>query len=334
MLTIFYGVKNKTIDITSFVYTNCIKNLIIYIPKDDNKRAFIFGDPFFGIVKSIFIKKDGEDEVEYNNFVDIFIDVKTNQIYTDKIFIPNYILDIYVDYKIDYKLSQIHNRLNIKYGDFLEEYSEQKMVIRYLTGEEKVLEVGGNIGRNSLIIAYILNEKNNNDFVTLECSQATAQLLCENRNLNNFNFKVEDSALSKKKIYQKNWINNCLSAYTVEIDNITDDFSEYSEVKSITWHDLMLKYQINFDTLILDCEGAFYNILLSMPEILNNIKLIIMENDYLDIGKKEYVDNVLKQNNFYIDYQECGPDCTKFNPCHKNFYEVWKKKVQNEVINI
>ena len=59
----------------------------------------------------------------------------------------------------------------------------------------------------------------------------------------------------------------------------------------------MLKYQINFDTLILDCEGAFYNILLSMPEILNNIKLIIMENDYLDIGKKEYVDNVLKQNN-------------------------------------
>jgi FkbM family methyltransferase len=334
MFTISYGVKNKTIDITSFVYTNCIKNLIIYIPKDDNKRAFLFGDPFFGIVKSIFIKKDGEEEVEYNDTLDIFIDVKTNLIYTNKIFIPSYILDIYVDYKIDYKLANIHKRLNLKYGDLMEEYTEQKMAVRYLTGYEKVLEIGGNIGRNSLIIAYLLNEKENNDFVTLECAQSTAQLLCENRDLNNFNFHVEDAALSKKKIYQQKWVNNPIAAYTVEIDKTTEDLSEFSEVKSITWEELFKKYQINFDTLILDCEGAFYNILLSMPEILDNINLIIMENDYLDIAKKEYVDEVLKQNNFYVDYQECGPPCTKFRPCHTNFYEVWKKKVQNEIINI
>jgi hypothetical protein len=35
-----------------------------------------------------------------------------------------------------------------------------------------------------------------------------------------------------------------------------------------------------FDTLVLDCEGAFYYILQDTPEILEGIKLLIMENDY------------------------------------------------------
>jgi len=54
----------------------------------------------------------------------------------------------------------------------------------------------------------------------------------------------------------------------------------YKWVKTITYDDLKLKYKINFDTLVLDCEGAFYYILMDMPEILENIKLIIMENNY------------------------------------------------------
>ena len=31
-----------------------------------------------------------------------------------------------------------------------------------------------------------------------------------------------------------------------------------------------------FDVLVIDCEGAFYNILNDIPEILDNIKLIII----------------------------------------------------------
>ena len=81
------------------------------------------------------------------------------------------------------------------------------------------------------------------------------------------------------------------------------------------------KYNINFDTLILDCEGAFYYILMDMPEILNNIKLIIMENDYFEISFKNYVDEILKNNNFYIEYSEPGG----WGPCCHNFFEVWKK---------
>ncbi len=77
----------------------------------------------------------------------------------------------------------------------------------------------------------------------------------------------------------------------------------------------------DFDTLVLDCEGAFYYILMDMPEILNNINLIIMENDYWDITQKHYIDNILFKNNFYRDYVESGG----WGPCYNNFYEVWKK---------
>jgi len=58
-----------------------------------------------------------------------------------------------------------------------------------------------------------------------------------------------------------------------------------------------------------------------MPEILKDINMIIMENDYHDITHKEYVDNILKQNNFYLDYNEQGG----WLPCYDVFFQVWKK---------
>ena len=48
----------------------------------------------------------------------------------------------------------------------------------------------------------------------------------------------------------------------------------------------------------MDCEGAFYPILMDMPEVLDGIQLIIMENDYQDISHKQYVDEVLASRGF------------------------------------
>ena len=125
-------------------------------------------------------------------------------------------------------------------------------------------------------------------------------------------FFVENAALSKRNLIQKGWD-------TIVSDIILDG---YIKVNTITLEELYNKYNINFDTLVLDCEGAFYYILIDMPEILNNINLIIMENDYHDILHKEYVNSILEQNNFYVDYSEGGG----WGPCANNFFEVWKKK--------
>ena len=296
-MKINYGISNNSIDVTNICIEKLLNNNIITIPDGDNNRAAYFTDPLFGVLKKIIIEINGVI-TEYDEFTKIKIDVLTNTI------------TITNDKDINDKLINIQSKLKIKYGRFDEELPEQKMVVRYLTGNEKVLEIGGNIGRNSLIIASILN--NNLNLVTLECDINIANELKENRDLNNFNFHIETSALSNRKLIQKKW------------DTIPSEILQegYKWVNTITLNDLKNKYNIEFDTLVLDCEGAFYYILMDMPEILNNINLIIMENDYFCcMCKKDYIDHVLTKKNFKRDYVESGG----WGPCYNNFFEVWKK---------
>ena len=160
-----------------------------------------------------------------------------------------------------------------------------------------------------MIIASIL--KNSQNLVALESDVNIAAQLTENRDLNNLNFHIESSALSKRKLIQLGWD-------TMPSDTLKDG---YMWVNTISLVELKSKYNIAFDTLVLDCEGAFYYILMDMPEILDNINLIIMENNYYDISKKIYIDEILKACHFYVDYAESGG----WGPCANNFFEVWKR---------
>jgi FkbM family methyltransferase len=147
--------------------------------------------------------------------------------------------------------------------------------------------------------------------VTIESHPLIADQLKENCALNNLNPHIEASALSKRKLIQKGWD-------TIASDILLDG---YKNVNTITLEELYKKYNIEFDTLVLDCEGAFYHILMDMPEILNNIKLIIMENDYYNPSHKTYIDEILQKNNFNVDYVESGG----WGHFYNNFFEVWKR---------
>jgi FkbM family methyltransferase len=215
------------------------------------------------------------------------------------------------------KLKNIQNKLKLNYGSFNEELPEQLMAVKYLTGNENILEIGGNIGRNSLVMASILNKKGNTNLVTLESDRENGIKLIHNKNQNNLKFHVILAALSKRKLIQQGW-------NTIVSDDLLPNCKW---VDTITLDKIYSKCNFTFDTLVIDCEGAFYYILLDMPEILNNIKLIIMENDYSNLSHKIYIDEQLKKHNFYVDYKEVGPWNPRDNnfPCYNNFYEVWKK---------
>lgn len=304
-MRIYYGIENYLLDVSMICLEKLTNSNIITIPDGDLTRARYFTDPLCGVVKKIIIESNGV-VTEYDEFTQIKINILTNEITVTKLNVENE-----DDIKVNNKIKNIHSKLKIKYGNFHQELPEQKMVVRYLTGNEKVLEIGGNIGRNSLVIASIL--ENGNNLVSLECDANISNQLIENRNLNGLNFHVESSALSNRQLIQKGWD-------TIPSDTLVDG---YQWVNTITFENLKTKYNIEFDTLVLDCEGAFYYILLDMPEILNNINLIVMENDYLDISKKNYVDEILTQNNFVVDYAERGG----WGPCYNNFFEVWKKRL-------
>ena len=295
-MKIYYGIISNLTDVTDTCLSKLLNNNIISIPSGDINRANYFTDPIVGTLKKIFILNDN-NLTEHEDFCSIKINILDNTI------------TVISNEDIDNKIKNIHCKLKIKHGSCDEELPEQKLAVKYLNGNEKVLEIGGNIGRNSLIIASILEDETN--FVTLECDENIANQLTENRNLNNLKFHIESSALSNRKLIQKEW--NTIPSNILQ--------NGFKWVNTITLDDLKTKYNIEFNTLVLDCEGAFYYILIDMPEILNNIKLIIMENDYHDINHKKYIDEVLSANNFHVDYVESGG----WGPCYNNFFEVWKK---------
>lgn len=292
----YYGISSNKFDITSFVENNCIKDNVCYIPQSSAKRTLLFGDPIIGIHKFIFVLFHDVETV-YDEYTHISIDINTGE----------HVISV------DDKLNLLHNNLELWFGSFKDELPEQYMLVSNLKGDEKVLEIGANIGRSSLIIASCLKDQNN--FVSMECDTYTSKQLTINRDWNKMYFKIENSALSEKKICQKGWDTVCL-------DNGDHLLSEgYKEVKTITLKQLNDKYKIDFDTLFLDCEGAFYYILRDTPEILNGINLIIMENDYHNIVHKMYIDNIMREQKFECIYSESGG----WGVCKEFFFQVWKK---------
>ncbi len=49
---------------------------------------------------------------------------------------------------------------------------------------------------------------------------------------------------------------------------------------------IKIKYNMNFNVLVVDCEGALYYMLKDEPEFLNGFETIIIENDFTDINIK------------------------------------------------
>lgn len=207
----------------------------------------------------------------------------------------------------------LHSKLKLNWGNFSEEYPEQEMAVMYIKPDDIVLELGGNIGRNSCIIASLLKDSKN--LTVFESAQRSAFLLNENRVLNNLNFNIEDCAISKRELYQSHWD-------TKPVDMLTDhEKMTWQKIKTITWDEIKSKYNVPFDTLVVDCEGALYYILKDEPDFLQNFKKIIIENDFHNIEHKQFVDEEFKRFNLNRVYQKEGG----FEPCYNCFYEVWEK---------
>ena len=306
--TFYYGTEDTLLDITDVIFKN--NTNLIYIPSGEDKRSGLYSDPAFGKLKQIFIKKPNGKTYNYPYYTSIYLDINEHSFYTVDDLPPEFLKLKENFNETENKLKKLQSDLILNFGTFEDEYPEQIMSMKFIKGNEKVLEIGGNIGRNSLIISKLLCDSSN--LVTLECDPVSYNKLLINRNLNNLKFNTVCAGLSKRKLIQQEW--NTI----IKPDGDVPD--GYKLVNTVDLNDLYTNYFI-FDTLVLDCEGAFYYILQDFPDIIKPVKLIIMENDYLDITRKNYIDSVFKQNNFNVVYSKHGG----WGPCFDNFYEVWKK---------
>lgn len=302
-MKVFYGTETKYVDVTYICHKKLVKNNILTIPKSEYERAKIFGDPIYGVLKHIKI-----DNKIYTHEEEIVMDFPAiNNLF----FIRQNWWDTEGKYiqPVEERLARLHEFIYLNYGNIREEYPEQLMAMKFIRENDTVLEIGGNIGRNSCIIANILNDEKR--LVVLESCEKYANQLKENRDENYFNFQIEASALSKVPLIQKDW--NTYVSETVPIG--------YTKVNTITFEKLLEKYSLKFNVLVLDCEGAIYQILKDEPNLLNGIETIIIENDFFENDKKDFVHNIFKENGFHVVWNQAGG----WGPCSHCFYQVYQK---------
>jgi len=196
-MIILYGTEENYIDVSqkALLYTFLFhdKDLNkIYIPKTDKARSLIFGDPLYGVLKHINI--DGnkyDDNVEINLYIGYIVKNKK---------------DLISSFTEDEKLEMIHNNSLFTYiqgdmaGDMRDEYEEQRMSSRFIKEDSIVLELGSNIGRNTLTISRLLRDSKN--LVSLETRGDLCDILRLNRDNNGLKFNIENSALSLRPLIQ------------------------------------------------------------------------------------------------------------------------------------
>ena len=312
----YYGINGDYSDISSDMVdrfkTNNIYNL--RATNDEMRFRLFVTDPCPGILKHILaidnngnkhIYPTGEKITVHDEYIFDILDCRKWWNAYGKYFYPE-----------EEQLKSLNQRFKLFNGSFDEEYEEQLMTMKFLNRDAKVLELGSNIGRNTLTIATILNDINN--LVTLESSKIICNCLRYNCDVNNLHVQIENKALSYRKLIQKDWD-------TIPSDTVLDG---YTSVDTITFEELEEKYKIKFDTIVADCEGALYYILLDRPSILDNINTLLLENDYSNVEHKNYVEKLLSEKGFNKIYtKECNIELCleKFPDCAKEFYTVWKK---------
>jgi FkbM family methyltransferase len=187
------------------------------------------------------------------------------------------------------KRDNLVKNLKLVTWSFNEEKIEQLMSATFLDPTDVVLEFGGCIGRNSMIISSVLNDSKN--LVVLESNPEYSNVLLQNKVLNNFNCNIESAALSDVPLIQSGWV----TKQGTEQEG-------WAPVKTITYDELQAKYNKKFNVLVIDCEGAFYNVLKAYPQILEGIDKIQLENDWQSKEDGEYVHQILKEHGFSVIY--------------------------------
>jgi FkbM family methyltransferase len=228
------------------------------------------------------------------------------------------------------QLTNIQKRLHLKYGSFSDEYIEQMLCLEYINKDDIVLEIGGNVGRVSLIISSIIDSSN---LVVVESDPETCKCLRENRENNNLEFIIVGGAISNVNLYQCGW-----NVYTLEEINKSDTFKKrVKQIPTIKYDYMREKVNKSFNTLVIDCEGAFYTILKENKSVLDGVEKIIIENDYRNETHKIWVNSYLESQGFItvksIDLDEQYFNFHKSPLIQKGFYEVKirQRKIQYNV---
>lgn len=338
--SVFYGLPGCYVDVTNQCVRKAVEG-VVTLPKTDWDRCEMFlRDPAPQRVKHVLIV-----DAEHGKCLRLLPDCKAF-FPVDSTHINDVVcIDTNVDRKVWWhtlsvpqsergikELQELQQRITLNHGSFSDELPEQLMAVKHIKPTDTVLELGTNIGRNSLIIGTILNDDQR--LVTLESNPQHVKEAENNRVANNMNFKIEPSALSARPLVQRGWYSELGLG-----DETKTDGAKFA-VNTITWTDLKAKYGLEFNVLVADCEGALYHILEDEPSFFSGFDTVILENDFANqdgvevtaAQRKDAVDAAMRAAGLEVVYQEAGSPLEmqylrdRFSATWSRFYEVWKRQ--------
>ena len=157
-MIILYGSDHYRVDITDTVMQKHLVNRNVCIPNSDHARADLFGDPAFGEVKFIKIFDDMLNSRIYNSeqVVNIPVDCDFENFEDKTLESSKEETDAIIStHSFNHNVQWVKSNPNDYNSD---ETYEQYMTYRFLPRNASVLELGGNIGRNSMLISSLLND--------------------------------------------------------------------------------------------------------------------------------------------------------------------------------
>ncbi len=333
---IFYGNGATYIDVTEAAVTYCYDGTRIYIASGDTGSTF-FPDPLPGYLKNVIVVREFDGVSECRCFdanIPIRLDPTDAELRQIAKILdrgsagkPRVIEQPPATFDTASKIVFFHTQLRFTGGDIGHEWVEQSMVVDFLDPGARVLELGSNIGRNTLMISCVLDDPAN--LVTVECNPFFVELLRNNRYANQLDFHIEAGALSYRKLMQSR--DNCRYGSDAEAWEAipAEELSDgYEWIPTVTFADLEAKYNLRFDTLVADCEGALFYILDDDPDLLTNITTIIMESDFRVVEQKWAVERKFADRGFErVHSVALVPNLTELpQECADSFWQVWKRK--------
>jgi len=196
----------------------------------------------------------------------------------------------------------------------LYEKDERAYIGKVLDGKETILELGGCIG----VISCITNKKlaNPGQHVVVEANPEMIPYLDENKKNNRCSFEIINAVISKTE-----FVDFFLSDSFVASGIYQQDVNRRKvSVKGVTPRELENKYNLKFNTIVMDIEGGEYDLILENKTFLNDIDKIFMEEHRFILGDvkfKEYED-VLRSLGFEKKVFQENISCWKRNRRHGN----------------
>lgn len=190
---------------------------------------------------------------------------------------------------------ELTNRISRGYfavGDI--ETDEQYLVRKYVAPQATVLELGANLGVVSSAINRLLIHPENQ--VVVEANPTIIPYLEENKQHNRCSFIIENCIVSKQK-ETAFFFGTSISSGGI-VDKNSAGTQESVMVPGIAFPGLQAKHQLTFDTLVMDIEGAEYELLREISDHLKQFRLIIFEQHptILSNSQLKEINTLLEQN--------------------------------------